>query len=202
MSSVFNPNPNFSHVNFLLGSKSPRRRELLQMLDIEFDVVNIEVKENIDQPIADVNVAQFLAEKKSNGFTDSLQGSILITSDTTVLCEGHILNKPKNTNDALEMLRLLSGNKHEVHTGVCLRTEGAMKSFSECTRVYFKPLSQEEIEYYVEKYSPMDKAGSYGIQEWIGAIGIGRIEGCYYNVMGLPTSKLYTELCDFININF
>lgn len=202
MASTFKPNPDFDNVRFLLGSKSPRRRELIQMIDVEAVVVDIDADEDFDEAMPQHKVAQFLAEKKSNAFKGDLSGAVLITADTTVLCNNVILNKPENREEAMAMLGLLSGTQHEVHTGVCLRSENSFKSFSESTRVFFRTLSDDEISYYVDEYKPFDKAGAYGIQEWIGGIGIERIEGSYYNVMGLPTSKLYSELCEFISRNF
>lgn len=188
----------FKDVTLLLGSKSPRRRDLLSMLDVDFETVGIDSDETFDDDKPIHEVAQFLAEKKSKAYVENLNKAILITSDTTVLAGGDILNKPVDHADAVRMLKLLSNTKHIVNTGVCLRSSTKTVGFYEETTVEFKSLSEEEIVYYVETYKPFDKAGAYGIQEWIGMIGIEKIEGCYYNVMGLPTSKLYTELCRFI----
>jgi septum formation protein len=199
MSSTFNSNPSFKNFRFLLGSKSPRRRDLLQMLDIQATPVSINVEETIDEPVSRENEAAYLAKKKSLAYAGDLSDRILITSDTTVLHNDQILNKPEDANDARDMLMRLSGDVHTVITGVCLRTNDKMVVFDEHTEVRFKQLSKEEIDYYIATYKPYDKAGAYGIQEWIGLIGVEGIRGCYYNVMGLPTSKLYTELCKFVS---
>ncbi|MBO6517624.1 MAG: septum formation protein Maf [Bacteroidia bacterium] len=202
MTAFFQVNPELPEVDFLLGSKSPRRRELLSMLDIDAEIVHIGADEEFPSDLTLRDVAQYLAEKKSNAYGGDLTGKILITSDTTVLLEDQILNKPQDMNEAKAMLRELSGKNHFVNTGVCLRTASGISSFSDLTIVTFKELSESEIDYYVNTYKPFDKAGGYGIQEWIGAAGVVGIEGCYYNVMGLPTQKLYSELCDFIRRYF
>lgn len=185
-------------VSFLLGSKSPRRRELLAKLDIDFDAESIDADESFSANMPIEEVAEYLAIKKSAAFSGKLNNTILITSDTTVLCDANILNKPADKLEAITMLNALSGRTHIVNTGVCLRSETKQVSFNEKTDVSFKTLTEAEVIYYVDKYKPFDKAGGYGIQEWIGMIGITGINGCYYNVMGLPISKLYTELCRFI----
>ena len=182
----------------LLGSKSPRRRELLSKLDLQFDAVTIDADESFSDSMPINEVAEYLAVKKSKAYKEDLNQTILITSDTTVLCGTEILNKPSDAKEATAMLQMLSGRTHVVQTGVCLRSNSFLHSFSEQTEVVFKALSDEEISYYIERYQPFDKAGGYGIQEWIGMIGITSINGCYYNVMGLPISKLYKELCNCI----
>lgn len=187
-----------SGVKLLLGSKSPRRRELLAKLDLTFDSIDINADESFDSSMSSNLVAMFLAEKKSHAYLNLAENEVLITSDTTVICENTILNKPEEEKEAAEMLRQLSGKTHIVNTGVCIRSKHKTISFYEETEVVFKELSEEEISYYIHKYQPFDKAGAYGIQEWIGMIGITSINGCYYNVMGLPTNTLYTELCKFI----
>lgn len=190
--------PGLKDVKFLLGSKSPRRRELLTGMDISFQVVDIDSDEIIDDGVANSEAARFLAEKKSKAFNGELESDILITADTVVLCNGELLNKPEHKEDAERMLTTLSGNEHQVITGVALRSSDRLHSFDVKTSVFFNVLSTFEKDYYIERYKPYDKAGAYGIQEWIGMIGISSINGCYYNVMGLPVSKLYTEICNFI----
>ena len=144
-------------------------------------------------------VPEYMAKGKSDGFHRELsENEILITADTMVLCNGAILGKPKDKEDALRMLGMLQNNKHTVITGVCIRSNHKKRSFSASTEVFFDTLSEEELEHYVEIYKPYDKAGAYGVQEWIGYIGINRIEGSYFNVMGLPVQRLYNELREFI----
>jgi septum formation protein len=186
--------------NIILASKSPRRRQLLEEMDIIFEVKTRDVDEDFPDDLEKEKVAIFLCEKKAEAFTANQIGDndLIITADTIVCLEGDILNKPGDREHAIEMLQNLSGKKHEVITGVCLRSRDKQQSFFVSTDVYFKSLSPEEIEYYVDHYRPFDKAGSYGIQEWIGHIGIGKIEGSYFNVMGLPTARLYQELKAFL----
>jgi septum formation protein len=186
------------HKTIILGSKSPRRKELLEGLGISFETRTKEVEESFSNDLDQQKVAEFLAEKKANAFTSELTtGDIVITSDTVVLCENEILGKPKDTADAYKMLSKLSGKSHQVITGVCLKSIDKIITFSDSTKVWFKPLTSEEINYYINTYKPFDKAGSYGIQEWIGYIGIEKIEGTYFNVMGLPVNLLYKKLYDF-----
>lgn len=179
----------------LLGSKSPRRRELIARLGIPCRTVDIDVEETLSHSTAASEVAETLARKKCEAFGDELgENEVLVTADTVVVHEGRVMGKPHSREEAVEMLRLLSGNVHQVYTGVALRRRSGSYSFSERTDVHFARLSEEEIGYYVDVYKPFDKAGAYGIQEWIGMVGIERIEGCYYNVMGLPVARLYKEL--------
>ena len=178
----------------ILGSKSPRRQELLGSLDFPFRVEVRSVDETFPPNLPVEKLAEFIAEKKAEAFTDLERDELVITSDTVVVCNGIALAKPANAEEAKGMLRMLSGKTHQVITGVCLKTLEDQRSFSETTHVQFDELSEEEIDYYIEKYRPFDKAGSYGIQEWIGMIGIKGIEGDYYNVMGLPLNRLYREL--------
>ena len=187
---------NLANKKIILASKSPRRQELLRGLGIPFEIRTKEIDENFPNTIDASDVASFLAQKKAEAFELSID-EILITSDTAVLLTNRILNKPQNTEEAIEMLKSLSGKTHKVCTGVCIKSIEKEVLFSDFTSVTFKPLSTDEIEYYIKHFKPFDKAGSYGIQEWIGFIGIEKIEGCYYNVMGLPLSKLYQELLDF-----
>ncbi|MCO4820004.1 MAG: septum formation protein Maf [Bacteroidetes bacterium] len=191
--------PRLNEISLILGSKSPRRKALLAQMDVEFETFTIDADESFGSDIPVSEVAVFLANKKSSAFSGRLHKKLLITSDTTVLCGNEILNKPADAKEAQVMLSKLSGNSHIVNTGVCLRTEEKSASFYVETEVTFKPLTDEEIEYYINTYKPFDKAGGYGIQEWIGMIGISSINGCYYNVMGLPIHKLYTELCTFLS---
>lgn len=185
-----------SDTKIILASKSPRRQELLKGLGITFEVKTQEVDESYPDSLENKKVAEYLAQKKANVF--QLKSSeILITSDTTVLLENQILNKPKNAAEAEKMLNLLSDKSHHVITGVCLKSLDKEMVFSETTKVSFKKLTKEEVQHYVQHYKPFDKAGAYGIQEWMGYIGIKQLEGCYYNVMGLPLSRLYQELLDF-----
>jgi septum formation protein len=190
---------NLAEKKIILASQSPRRQELLQGIGLKFEIL---VKENIDEdfdhqmPFS--NVAQFLAEKKAQAYNEIIENStILITADTIVCTDSEILNKPKDEQEARYMLNQLSGKKHKVITGVCIKSAQKHKCFSVESVVYFAKLEPEEIEYYITNYKPFDKAGAYGIQEWIGYIGIERIEGSFFNVMGLPVHRVYTELKNF-----
>ena len=185
----------------ILASASPRRKQLLEGLDIPFSIeYNDNISEDYHQEMEPHNVPLHLSELKSNGFLRELDNSeILITADTLVFCNGEILGKPANKANAVEILHKLSGNMHEVITGVTLRSNTLKKSFTSTTKVYFRPLSIDEIVYYIDNYSPYDKAGAYGAQEWIGYIAIERIEGSFFNVMGLPVQRLYQELSSFID---
>ncbi len=185
--------------NIILASQSPRRRNLLKELEIEFE---IRTKNNIIETYPDnisaKDVALYLAKLKSGSFISELNhDDILITADTVVLLDDKAINKPKDKDDAVRMINLISGNVHTVVTGVCISSIEKQVCFAAKTDVYFKNLSNEEILYYVDKYKPYDKAGAYGIQEWIGYIGIERIDGSYFNVMGLPVQRLYEELMLF-----
>lgn len=180
----------------LLGSGSPRRKELLGLMDIDFEIVKLhDVEEIYPDTLTAEEVPEYLSRLKAESYVDNLgKDDLLITADTVVIIDDMILGKPKDEEDAVEMLQRIAGNRHKVVTGVSLTTVDGIKTFSEKTYVEFNTLSEKEIRDYVKKYKPMDKAGSYGIQEWIGLVGIKRIEGCFYNVMGLPTSALYREL--------
>ncbi len=181
----------------LLASASPRRRELLSALDADTEIVRVkDIDESYPEDISHRDVPEYIACKKRDAYDlSSLKNDeILVTADTVVLLENRVLGKPSTTHEAREMLRALSGRSHEVITGVTLSTSDKSISFSTSTLVHFSELSEEEIEYYVAKYAPLDKAGAYGIQEWIGYIGIKGIEGCYYNVMGLPVHDLYEHI--------
>jgi septum formation protein len=182
----------------ILGSASPRRQELLKSLGFEFVIKPINADESFPEILKAQQIPLFLAEKKASLFTDKLmENELLITSDTIVWCEGTVLNKPENFEDGKRMLSLLSGKMHEVFTAVCLTSSNKQLSFVDSSKVYFKNLSNDEIEYYLLNFKPYDKAGGYGVQDWIGYIGIEKIEGSFYNVMGLPVKELYTELIKF-----
>ncbi|WP_018477973.1 Maf-like protein [Pontibacter roseus] len=178
----------------LLASNSPRRKELLASLGLSFDVRVKEVNEDFPEHMRREEVAEYLASHKAEAYAADLQDEVLITADTIVCLRERILNKPADAAEAFEMLRSLSGTSHEVITGVCLLTQEGKTVFHDVTKVYFKELTDEEINYYILHYKPFDKAGAYGIQEWIGMIGIEKIEGSYFNVVGLPVQKLYTHL--------
>ena len=180
--------------SLLLGSKSPRRLQLLQEAGFEPEVVEIISKEVFPQLLPVMEVAKFLAEQKAEAYTGNLENKILLTADTIVTIDDRILGKPKDDHQAKQMLTELSGKKHLVMTGTCLKTNTNSISFDDCTEVYFKVLSEEEINFYVDNYHPMDKAGAYGIQEWIGMIGIEKIVGSYFNVVGLPVHLVVKHL--------
>ncbi|MBQ7749837.1 MAG: septum formation protein Maf [Bacteroidales bacterium] len=184
----------------ILGSNSPRRRELLKGLDIDFEIDtcnNFNECFSPDTPYSEVPV--LMSEGKSAGFHRSLSdGEILITADTMVILSDEILGKPHTREEAVKMLRDLSGKEHRVITAVTLRDSSRMKTESDTTRVWFKDLSDEEIFYYLDKYRPYDKAGAYGVQEWIGYTGISRIDGSYFNVVGFPVHLVYRMLQEFI----
>lgn len=183
------------HLEILLASQSPRRRGLIQELGLPFRIVENEVDESYPSSLAGKEIAVYLAKKKSEGYTNPLEKrQVLLTSDTIVWHREMALNKPSDEREAVEMLSSLSGNTHEVITGVCLRTAEKTLVFSDTTKVVFKSLLEVDINHYVEHFKPLDKAGAYGIQEWIGLIGVERIEGSYHNVVGLPTQKIYDAL--------
>lgn len=183
-------------LRLVLASASPRRRELLLQIGAQVRIASTkEVDESYPGNIAPEDVAPYISAKKAHAYADSIEsGETLITADTVVICEGCVLGKPHNEHEAVEMLRQLSGRTHSVVTGVTIMNGERCRTFGVTTEVDFAPLSDSEIRYYVEKYRPLDKAGAYGIQEWIGYIGITGIRGDYYNVMGLPLQRLYTEL--------
>ena len=178
----------------ILGSNSPRRKEILKLAGFEFDVVVKEVAENFPEYIAPEEVPVYLAELKSNAFQNMAADICVITADTVVILNGSILGKPKDENEAANMLQKMSGKEHKVVSGVSIKLDKNRISFSDITTVKFRQLSNNEIDYYISNYKPMDKAGAYGIQEWIGLVGIEKIEGSFYNVMGLPIHKVYNEL--------
>jgi len=187
-----------SRIPIILASQSPRRKELLKQLDLPFEVRTKDIDESFPSTFRPEAAAVYIAEKKANSFLNQLDKELLIAADTLVSIHEEILGKPKDSDDAFRMLRLLSGNVHEVITGVALLHQKKIYSFFEKTLVYFKDLTDEEITYYIKTYQPFDKAGAYGIQEWIGMIGVERIEGSYTNVVGLPTARLHHELHTFL----
>jgi septum formation protein len=184
----------------ILASQSPRRRQLLSDAGIEFTLADrFECDETFPQDMPAEDVAEYLSRLKSEAYPEPLaEGDILLTADTVVIANNRVLGKPSDRAEAIEMISLLSGCDHEVITGCTLRTATRQRSFSVRSKVHFRALDREEIEYYVDCYRPFDKAGAYGIQEWIGYVGIEGIEGSFYNVMGLPVQRLYSILKEFI----
>jgi septum formation protein len=188
----------FKDHKIILASKSPRRQYLLKELGLNFDVYTKDVDESFPKNLKAQEIPLYLCQKKADAFDDVLNdNTIVITADTIVWVDNQVLNKPENFEDAVRMLNLLSGKMHEVYTGVCLKSKNKTKSFYAVTKVFFKNLTQEEIEYYINNYHPYDKAGAYGAQEFIGYIAIDKIEGTYFNVMGLPLRELYENLLAF-----
>ena len=184
----------------ILASQSPRRRQLLSDAGLEFTLADrFECDETFPQDMPAEDVAEYLSRLKSEAYPEPLaEGDILLTADTVVIANNRVLGKPSDRAEAIEMISLLSGCDHEVITGCTLRTATRPRSFSVRSKVHFRALDREEIEYYVDCYRPFDKAGAYGIQEWIGYVGIEGIEGSFYNVMGLPVQRLYSILKEFI----
>ncbi len=179
----------------ILASSSPRRKELLGSLGFDFEVRVREVDESVPEGMKREEVALYLAHRKAIQFKDDISaGEIIITADTIVVLDGEILGKPLNPGEARDTLRRLSGRSHEVITAVCMLTSGSVDKFYSETKVSFTHLEDEEITYYIENFAPYDKAGAYGIQEWIGMIGVDHIEGSYFNVMGLPVRLIYSRL--------
>ena len=178
----------------ILASKSPRRQELLRLMNIDFRIVLKEVDESYPDNLTPEEIAVYIAEKKANAFDEIVGDEIVLTADTIVCIDNQILGKPDDAEHAIEMLQFLSGRMHSVITGVCFLYKHQYHTFYDVSEVYFGKLSDDEITGYVNKYQPFDKAGSYAIQERIGLIGIERINGSYTNVVGLPTEKLYREL--------
>ena len=190
-------NTNLKNYKIILGSHSPRRKELLEKTGLKFIVRPSDVEEDFKAFINIEEAAKAMAKLKANSFNDLKNNEILICADTLVSVGKKILGKPKSEKEAEEMLRLLSGKVHKVTTGITIKSNKNEKNFFDSTKVVFKVLTEKEIKYYVKNYKPFDKAGSYAIQEWIGLIGIKKIIGSYFNVMGLPTEKLYSELIKF-----
>jgi len=180
----------------ILGSNSPRRKKLLSELNLNFDVISSNIKETYSNKINKEKVAEHLAQRKALNISKLKlpKNYLLITADTTVLINGKILNKPVNKKQSLKMLQEISNQSHQVITGICIKTSKKETLFSVSSEVIFNKLSLDEISYYIENFKPFDKAGSYGIQEWIGHIGVNKINGSYTNIMGLPTNDIYENL--------
>ncbi len=178
----------------LLASKSPRRQELMKLMDLDFKVVLREVDESYPDGLLPAEIAIFIAEKKAAAFVEERARNIVITADTIVAYRQEILGKPEDETHAAEMLSKLSGTNHQVYTGVTIAHGDIVNSFFDVTEVFFNPLTPEQIAYYISNYHPMDKAGAYGVQDWLGFIAVEKIIGSYTNVMGLPTEKLYKAL--------
>lgn len=188
-----------TNYSLVLASQSPRRRQLLQEAGIPYKLAHVlDTNEDFPESLDKFQVPVFLAEKKSEAYGEIPDNEIYITADTIVWLKDKVINKPKDEQDAINILTQLSGNMHEVITGVCLRSNRKSKSFFAHSEVYFSPLTDVEILHYVKTFKPFDKAGAYGIQEWIGYIGIEKINGSYFNVMGMPVQKLYRELESFL----
>lgn len=187
---------NLKKYRIILASNSPRRKELLGGLGIDYEVKVLPgIDESYPDSLKGEEIPVYIASEKAAAYRAVMQeDDLIITADTIVYLDGEVLGKPRDAADAARMLHLLSGKTHQVITGVCITTQAFQKSFAAVTEVTFDTLSEEEIDYYVSKYAPMDKAGSYGIQEWIGFIGVTGMKGSYFNVMGLPVQRLYREL--------
>lgn len=190
---------NISKYKLVLASNSPRRKELLGGLGLSFEVRTLEsIDESYPADLKGEDIPIYISGKKAEAYRDVMaEDEMIITADTIVYDNSQVLGKPKDREDAISMLRQLSGHAHDVITGVSIVTKVKTIQFASTSKVYFASLTDEEIEYYVDSYKPFDKAGSYGIQEWIGFVGVTRIEGSYFNVMGLPIQRLYTELKHF-----
>lgn len=184
-------------MKILLASNSPRRKELLQSLGYEFDVVKVDCEEIYPKNLSVEKIAEYLSELKSNAFRKLNKDEVLITADTIVALENEVLGKPKNIEEGKEMLRKLSGKTHQVYTGITLRNSEKMISATDVSSVETDHLTEAEIDYYLENFKPFDKAGSYGIQEWFGMAKVKNISGSFYSIMGLPTHLIYALLKDF-----
>ena len=191
-------NKKFESTKIILASGSPRRQQFLKDLDLNFEIRLKEIEEIYPETLQHLQITDYLAKLKANAFNDDLlDNELLITSDTLVWLHGKALGKPANYNDAFQMLQNLSNKTHEVITSVCFKTKHKIDIINDCTKVTFGNLSDDSIKYYLDNYKPFDKAGSYGIQEWIGLVGIVNIEGSYTNVVGFPTEKVYRYLLNF-----
>ena len=189
---------NLEKYELILASKSPRRQQLLHDLGLNFSVQSMDIPEVFPESLGMTEVPVYLAELKAEAFRPQLKvNQLVITADTIVWLDGHVLNKPADYDEGFRMLSNLSGKKHQVITGVCLLSANKKVSFYALTDVWFKSLTDEEIHYYLVHYKPYDKAGAYGIQEWIGYVGINHIEGSFFNVMGLPIQSVYEHLKTF-----
>ena len=187
---------NAKNYHIIVASGSPRRQAFFNELDLDFTIQVKEVEEIYSLKLKHSQITDYLSQLKASVFKDLSEKDILITSDTIVWKDGEALGKPKDFEDAKQMLQNLSGQMHEVITSVCFTSINFQKTVHDVTKVWFKNFSEEEIDYYLKNYKPFDKAGSYGIQEWLGYIGIEKIEGCYFNVMGLPTRLVYKTLSE------
>lgn len=186
---------NLKKYKIVLGSASPRRQELLRGINLNFEVIPLDVEESYPPYLTGVEIPMYLAEKKADAYKSMLDDELMvITADTIVFLDGKVLGKPVDKADAFKMLQRLSGKTHQVITGVCISTNLRRRTFHTISEVKFARLNDSEIEYYLEHYAPYDKAGSYGVQEWIGFIAVENINGSYFNVMGLPIQRLYNEL--------
>lgn len=185
-------------MDLLLASKSPRRQQLLKDAGFAFEVVKIDVEEDFSPHLKAEEIPMFLAEKKANAYTGDLNKKILITADTTVWVDNIVLNKPADFDEAFTMIKSLSNKKHHVYTGVCLKTENKTHTFCGDTEVHFSAMTNKDITYYINTYKPYDKAGAYGIQEWIGYRFVEKINGCYNNVVGFPVAQFCAELNSFV----
>ena len=182
--------------NIILASGSPRRQRFFKEMDIDFTIEVKEVEENYPDILRGVEITDYLSKLKADAFQNLSKNDIVITSDTIVWLNGKAVEKPKNTDDAFKMIRSFSGRMHKVFTSVTFTGKDFQKTIHDTTKVWFNDLTDEEITYYIETYQPFDKAGSYGIQEWLGYIGINKIEGSFFNVMGLPTHIVYKTLLE------
>ena len=192
-------NDSLNNYRIILASRSPRRQQLLRELGLKFDVVIKKYTETYPEGLRSEEIARYVAHGKAISFKKEISDKeIVITADTIVWCNNKVLGKPQNSEDAIRILKEISGNTHEVITGVCLYSKTKEVIFSVSTKVTFDTLSEEEIRYYVDEFKPFDKAGAYGIQEWIGIAACSKIEGSYFNVVGLPVQRLYKELQRFI----
>lgn len=188
-----------SNYRIILASRSPRRQQLLRQAGLRFDVIVREFDETYPPGLTGEGIARYIAERKAESFRNELSDNeIVITADTIVWCNGMVLGKPSDLDETISMLKTIAGNTHEVITGVSIVSKKKKVVISDISKVSFEELSDEEIMYYAEKYRPFDKAGAYGIQEWIGLVACSRIEGSYFNVVGLPVQKLYSELKKFV----
>jgi septum formation protein len=185
-------------LKLILASKSPRRHELIKGIEVNAEIKTYEVDESFPDQLKAGEIALHLAEKKANAYPDALlEHQILLTADTIVWINNRVLNKPADEKEAFEMLQMLRGAKHEVYTGVCLRSNNQQFIFVECSEVWCRNISDEHIHHYIKQYKPFDKAGSYGIQDWFGYTAVEKINGCFFNVMGLPIGKVYEYLSKF-----
>jgi len=183
--------------NLILASKSPRRQQFLRDLGLDFSIRLKEIEEVYPENLQGVEITDYLAELKSHPFTNLKNNDILITSDTIVWLNNKAIGKPKDKQDAIAVFEKLSGKMHQVITSICIKTSNGIKLINDITKVYFKELTKDEILFYIDNFNPYDKAGGYGIQDWIGYIGVEKIEGSFFNVMGFPVHKFYKEMSKF-----